>query len=99
MSTELSEPLATQPRGMTAIGIFLLFGALMAFIAGSSLAWRGTALDRLWLLNPHAYYVLAPLGKPVGFLFLSLGVTLVLAGTAWLKRRRWGWQLAVVILG
>src|SRR5712692_4737491 len=50
---------APPPRGMTAIGVFLLFGAVMAFIAGTSLLRRGTALDRMWALNPRAYDELA----------------------------------------
>jgi hypothetical protein len=87
------------PRGMTAIGIFLLFGTVMAFLAGTTLVWHGTFLDRMWALNPRAYDELAPLGKPAGFLFLSLAVALILAGTGWLKRRQWGWWLAVAIIG
>jgi hypothetical protein len=53
----------------------------------------------MWALNPRAYDELAPLGKPAGFLFLSLAVALILAGTGWLKRRQWGWRLAVAIIG
>jgi hypothetical protein len=87
------------PRGMTAIGIFLFFGTAMAFLAGTTLVWRGTILDRMWALNPRAYDELAPLGKPMGLLFLSLALALALAGTGWLKRRRWGWQLAVALIG
>ena len=83
---------------MTTIGVFLLFGAVMAFLAGTSLVWRGTALDRMWVLNPRAYTELAPFGKTVGFLFLLLAGALALAGVGWLERRRWGWQLAVVII-
>jgi hypothetical protein len=85
--------------GLQAVGIFLFFGAVMASLAGITLVWRGTALDRIWTLNPRAYNELAPLGKPIGFLFLFLAVSLVLASAGWLKRRRWGWQLAVAIIG
>jgi hypothetical protein len=84
---------------MTAIGIFLFFGTVMAFLAGTTLVWPGTFLDLMWALNPRAYDELAPLGKPVGLLFLSLAMALALAATGWLKRRRWGWQLAVAIIG
>jgi hypothetical protein len=52
----------------------------------------------MWVLNPHAYHDLAPFGKPVGLLFLSLAVALTFAGIGWLKYRRWGWQLAVAII-
>jgi hypothetical protein len=39
------------PRGLTAIGIFLLFGTVMAFLAGTTLVWRGTFLDRMRVLR------------------------------------------------
>ena len=46
-------PAHTSPfRGFRAIGVCLYFGAAMAFLAGTTLLWRGTLLDRLWILNP-----------------------------------------------
>ena len=45
------------------------------------------------MLNPRAYSELAPLGKPIGLLFLFLAAALAIAGTGWLKRRRWGWAV------
>src|SRR5271156_4339660 len=89
---------AISPRGLTAMGIFLVFGACMASLAGLTLAFPGTALDRIWLLNPRAYKQLAPLGKEVGVLFLLLAVTLATAAALWFKRRVWGWRLAVAII-
>jgi len=84
--------------GITVMGIFLFFGATMASLAGATLIWRGTTLDRLWLLNPRAYKELAPHGKAVGIPFLLLGIGLAVAGTGWFKRRLWGWRLAVCII-
>jgi hypothetical protein len=84
--------------GFTAVGIFLFFGATMASLASTTLLWRGTALDRIWELNPIAYKQLAPLGYPVGFLFLLLGAALATAGIGWFRRRVWGWRLAVIIV-
>jgi hypothetical protein len=80
------------------MGIFLIFGAIMASLAGTTLVWRGTTLDRLWTLNPRAYNELAPYGRAIGIPFLLLGVTLALDGLGWFKRRLWGWRLAVVII-
>lgn len=88
----------TVPRGMAAVGSFLFFGAAMAFFAGATLIWRGTFLDRVWDLNPRAYRQLGPLGKIVGIPFLFLGCALTLAGIGWLKRKPWGWRLAVAII-
>jgi hypothetical protein len=84
--------------GFTAIGIFLFFGAVMASLAATTLLWRGTALDRVWALNPIAYRQLAPVDGWVGVLFLLLGAALTTAGIGWFRRRLWGWRVAVVII-
>jgi len=76
----------------------LFFGALMASFAGTTLIWRGSALDRIWALNLTAYKQLAPLGRNVGILFLLLSAALAIAGVGWFKRRLWGWRLAVGII-
>ena len=88
----------SQFRGFKAVGVFLLFGAAMASLAGATLVWPRTVLDRLWILNPRAYNQLSPLGKTAGIAFLSLGAALAVAGAGWLRRRFWGWALAVVII-
>ena len=85
-------------KGIIAIGISLFFGASMAFLAGTTLVWRGTILDRMWAINAPAYRQLAPFGKTVGIPFLLFGATLAVAGTGWFKRRVWGWRLAVSII-
>ena len=85
--------------GFTAIGIFLFFGAIMASLAAFTLLWPGTALDRMWKLNPTVYKQLAPQGCLVGILFLLLGTALAAAGIGWFRRRLWGWRLAIIIIG
>jgi hypothetical protein len=84
--------------GIKAMGIFLFLGATMASLAGVTLIWRGTILDRMWAINAPAYRQLAPFGKTVGIPLLLLGATMAVAGTAWFKRRVWGWRLAVAII-
>lgn len=96
-SYQMVRPIALTP-GMKVMGVFLLFGALMASLAGATFVWRGTALDRMWTLNPRAYRQLAPFGKAVGIPFLLLGVTLCAAGIGWFKHRLWGWRLAVAVI-
>ncbi len=83
---------------MTAVGVFLFFGAIMAALAGTTLVWQGSPLDRVWSLNPRAYKELVPFAKAVGIPFLLLAVTLAVAGIGWFKRRRWGWMLAVALV-
>jgi hypothetical protein len=84
--------------GITGMGIFLFFGATMAFLAGTMLLWRGTILDHIWAFNAAAYRQLAPFAKTVGIPFLLLGTTLLVAGIGWFKRHLWGWRLAVGII-
>lgn len=86
------------PRGLTTFGIFLLWGAAMASLAGITLVWRGTALDYVWALNPVGYKQLAPFGSKAGILFLVLAVTLAAAGIGWLKRLPWAWRLSIAFI-
>jgi hypothetical protein len=86
------------PRTMTAIGVFLFFGALMASLAGTTLIWQGTFFAKIWVLNASAYRQVAPFGKAVGVPFLALSAALAAAGVGWFGRRLWGWRLAVVII-
>ena len=70
----------------------------MASLAGTTLVWPGSPLDRIWILNPHAHEELAPFGKAAGIPLMLLAATLAVASAGWFKRRRWGWWLAVVII-
>ncbi len=84
--------------GFKAIGFFWFFGAAMASLAGTTLIWRGTVLDRAWALNPRAYATLVTFGRVVGVPFLVLAAALLIAGIGWFRRRFWGWALAVAVL-
>jgi hypothetical protein len=95
----LASPLRTESRlALTGVGVFLVFGACMAALAGTTLVWRGTVLDKAWVLNEPAYQQLSSAGRFVGILFLLLSATLVAAAVGWSKRRFWGWGLAVGII-
>jgi sterol desaturase/sphingolipid hydroxylase (fatty acid hydroxylase superfamily) len=89
---------SSSSAGITAVGIFWFFGAIMASYACVTLLWPGTILDRLWKLNTRAHVDLLLMGPAIGILFLVLGAALVAAGIGWTKRRTWGWTLGVILL-
>ncbi|MGE5053743.1 MAG: hypothetical protein ACM3WP_06220 [Acidobacteriota bacterium] len=84
--------------GLTAVGVFLCFGAAMAALAAITLLWPGTPLESMWSLNRVAYSQLFPRRLIVGPLFVLLSFVLICAAIGWFQRRRWGWQLAVTII-
>jgi hypothetical protein len=80
---------------LTAIGFFCYFAMTMALYAGVTLLHPGTALDRLWSLNPVAHQDLLMFRKPAGVMFLLIAVVAATTGLGWFRRRIWGWRLAV----
>lgn len=77
------------------MGVFLFFGAGMASFAGTTLVWRGTALDRAWELNPVGYRELTRFGTWIGLPFFMLSAAMLVAGIGWFRRRLWAWRLTV----
>lgn len=93
---------SSEPRRLTipliAIGVFLLFAAGMALLAGTMVLWPGTVLDRLWRLNPAAQQALTSIGSIAGPGFYALAILLMATAVAWFQQRIWGWRLTVAIL-
>jgi hypothetical protein len=80
------------------MAVFLVFGATMATLAGITLLFPGSFLNPIWRLNPEAGEQLHQLGRGIGVAFLGLGAAMVAAAIGWIKRRFWGWALAVIII-
>ena len=91
------KPLPRSPAnlGFMAIGVFCYFAMTMALYAGFTLLNPGTALDRLWSLNPTAHQDLLMFRKPAGVMFLLIAGMAAITGLGWFRRRIWGWRLAV----
>jgi len=70
----------------------------MALLAGATLTWPGSILDRIWVLNRDAFNHLSPFGKTAGIVFLLLAAILAAASFGWFARRLWAWRLAVGII-
>lgn len=84
--------------GLTAMAVFLVFGAAMATLAGITLLFPGSFLDPIWRLNPEAGEQLRQLGRGIGIAFLGLGAAMVATAIGWIRRRFWGWALAATII-
>ena len=87
-----------RPRGFVPMGIFFLFGAIMAAYAAVTLLKPGTVLDRLWALNKTGHVQLATLGKGAGLGFAVLSALMCSAAGGWFRRRSWGWVLGTTII-
>jgi hypothetical protein len=87
-----------RPWGFAAIGVFFLFGAIMAAFAAATLLKPGTVLDRLWALNKTGHSQLLSLGKGAGIGFAVLSALLCAAAVGWFRRRYWGWVLGTTII-
>ena len=89
----------TSSKIIAALGIFWIFAAFMAALAGGTLIWGGTPLDRIWALNKSAYAVLSPIARVVGPIFLVFSAIMVCIIVGWFRRKRWAWWLAIGVLG
>jgi uncharacterized membrane protein (DUF2068 family) len=83
------------PLGVTVVSVFFAFGALMAALAFTMLLFPGSALDRLWQLNPQAKPGLTALGAGGLVLMAVVCETGATAAIGLWRCRRWGLWLAV----
>jgi hypothetical protein len=86
---------SSSKRILIAVGVFFYFAMTMALYAAITLLCPGTALDKLWSLNPDAHRQLLEFRKVAGLGFVILAGVAAVAGVGWFRRRLWGWQLAV----
>jgi len=88
-----------RPRGVTALSVFFALGIIPSTATALALASPGAWSVAMWRVKPEApvqFARLGPLAIP-----LMVGVALACAGAAvglW-RRERWGWRLAVTVLG
>lgn len=86
------------PIGIRLLAVFFGFGASMCLLTIGLLLFPGTALDSVWRLNPDAHAAFQSLGKLSILLMLVVGCACGLAAIGLTKNRRWGQNLALVIL-
>jgi hypothetical protein len=84
--------------GLTALGCFFIFGALMSGIAALTLLFPNSPLDPVWKLNPRGHAGLRAIGPwAIGLMILVSTCCGVAAIGLW-TRRRWGYWTALVVL-
>jgi hypothetical protein len=87
-----------RPRGFLPIGVFFIFGSIMAAYAATTLLLPGTFLDTLWALNPQGHSELVPFSKIAAPAFMILSASLAATAVGWLRRRYWGWVCGISII-
>src|ERR1035438_7512346 len=87
-----------RPFGITALGFFFLFGAVMSGLAAVMLLFPESMLDPLWRLNPHARSGFAAIGLWAVLLMLVVCVACGTAALGLQRCKRWGYWTALTIL-
>lgn len=88
----------TRPIGITALSIFLLFGAAASFVSSVSLLFPGSFLEPMWQLNPRAREGFAGIGVWAVILMCAVCVGCASASVGLWRGARWGYWLALSLL-
>ena len=86
------------PIGIKFLVGFFAFGAAMCVLTIGLLLFPGSALDSLWRLNPQAQTAFQSLGTLSVLLMAIVGGACALTAIGLAKNRRWGCNLALIIL-
>lgn len=89
----------SEKNGIKALGIFLIFGSIMSLLAAITLLYPNTILTKIWAINPSAYNELQPFARIAGVGFVFLVPILVVASYGLFNFKKWGWKLAVGVIG
>ena len=79
------------------VGAFYLLASLICAAAGVSLLLPRGGFDWMWTIKPAAYNQLLAMGPWSGIGFCLLAMAMALTSVGGLRRKRWGWLLAVAI--
>jgi hypothetical protein len=85
-------------RGITALAIFFLAGALISFIAGISLVVPSAVFEAIWSVNPRGHEGLIRIGPWGVALLFTASVSCAAAAIGLWFRTRWGHVLAVALI-
>jgi hypothetical protein len=88
-----------RPRGITALSIFFLVGAILSFLSSASLLLPGGFLEPMWRLNPHAHESLTRIGLWAGVLLFVVSVCCAATAIGLWRGSQWGYTLGISLLG
>lgn len=87
-----------RPRGISALSIFFLAGALISLTASASLLFPGSFIEPMWRANPRAHAHLSELGRWAVVLLFAVSMSCAMAAIGLWRRARWGHKLAVALI-
>jgi hypothetical protein len=88
----------TRPGGVTALGVFFLFGAGVSLVSAVSLLFPGGLLEPMWRLNPRAREAFAGMGAWAVVLMCVVSAACAAAALGLWRGARWGYRLAFALL-
>jgi hypothetical protein len=78
----------------------LMFAAMaIALLVSFLLLFPGTALDRIWDLNPAAHGAFATQARYAATILILAGGLAAAAGAGLLRGRLWAWLLSIALFG
>lgn len=88
----------TRPAGVTALGLFFIFGTLVSGLSAISLITHAAVLEPMWQFKPAAHESFSQMGPWAPILLAA--VCLACASAAWgfFTGNKWGYRLGVGIL-
>jgi hypothetical protein len=88
----------SRPPGITVLGLFFGFGALMSGLAAVMLLFPESVLEPLWRLNARAREGFAAMGWWGVLLMAAVCLACGMAALGVLRCQRWGYWIALAIL-
>jgi hypothetical protein len=88
-----------RPVEVIAVAVLLFAAAAIDAVVSFSLFRPGTALDRMWNLNPAAHEAFATQAGHIATILLLVGGLAATAGAGLVRGRLWAWLLSIALFG
>ncbi len=88
-----------RPRGVAAVSGFFLASAWLGLAACLSVAFPGGPLQPMWRLHPGALAAFGSMGASAVWLLAAVSLACTLSAVGLWRGARWGWRLALCVLG